>query len=50
MVAMVGFRNIAVHEYAVLDPAILRAIVDKHLPDLEAFAARILNLLPPQGS
>jgi uncharacterized protein YutE (UPF0331/DUF86 family) len=48
MVAMVGFRNIAVHEYAALDPVILRAIVDKHLPDVEAFTARILSLLPAQ--
>jgi uncharacterized protein YutE (UPF0331/DUF86 family) len=50
MVAMVGFRNIAVHEYTALDPAILRAIVDKNLPDLEAFTARILSFLPAQGS
>lgn len=50
MVAMVGFRNIAVHEYAALDPAVVRAIVGKHLPDLEAFTARVIDLLPAQGS
>lgn len=50
MVAMVGFRNIAVHEYAALDPAVVRAIVGKHLPDLEAFTARVIDLLPTEGS
>jgi uncharacterized protein YutE (UPF0331/DUF86 family) len=33
MRAMVGFRNIAVHQYQVLDQAILRAVVEKHLGD-----------------
>jgi uncharacterized protein YutE (UPF0331/DUF86 family) len=33
MRAMVGFRNVAVHQYQVLDQAILRAVVEKHLGD-----------------
>jgi uncharacterized protein YutE (UPF0331/DUF86 family) len=33
MRAMVGFRNVAVHQYQVLDQAILRAVVEKHLDD-----------------
>ena len=33
MRAMVGFRNVAVHQYQVLDHGILRAVVEKHLGD-----------------
>ena len=33
MRAMVGFRNVAVHQDQVLDQAILRAVVEKHLGD-----------------
>ena len=43
MRSMVGFRNIAVHAYDALDPAIVAAIVDNHLDDLRAFAAWTLN-------
>ncbi len=42
---MVGFRNIAVHQYQALDPAIMLAIADKHLDDLHTYAARILDHL-----
>jgi uncharacterized protein YutE (UPF0331/DUF86 family) len=42
---MVGFRNIAVHQYQALDPAIMRAITEKHLGDLHAYAARVLDHL-----
>ena len=35
---MVGFRNIAVHDYARLDLEIVRAIVERHLGDLARFA------------
>ncbi len=37
MQSMVGFRNIAVHEYQSLDIEILKAILNKHLKDLEDF-------------
>lgn len=40
---MVGFRNVAVHEYQVLDPSIVEAIVSRHLGDLRAFAARVVR-------
>jgi uncharacterized protein YutE (UPF0331/DUF86 family) len=33
MRAMVGFRNVAVHQYQSLDKAILRAVVERHLGD-----------------
>ena len=35
---MLGFRNIAVHDYARLDLEIVRAILDRQLGDLEQFA------------
>lgn len=41
--AMTGFRNVAVHEYRRLDPAVLEAIVRERLGDLRAFAGRILE-------
>ena len=49
LTAMVGFRNIAVHEYTVLDPAILDSIATKHLPDLEAFASIVLGIVAEGG-
>jgi uncharacterized protein YutE (UPF0331/DUF86 family) len=36
--AIVGFRNIAVHEYRRLEPKVVEAIVVRHLPDLERLA------------
>ena len=33
MRAMVGFRNVAVHQYQLLDQGILRSVVGKHLGD-----------------
>jgi uncharacterized protein YutE (UPF0331/DUF86 family) len=39
---MVGFRNIAVHDYQSIDPVIVEAIVTRHLDDLTAFAAHML--------
>jgi uncharacterized protein YutE (UPF0331/DUF86 family) len=38
---MVGFRNIAVHQYEQVDPAVVEAIVERHLDDLRVFAARV---------
>lgn len=40
---MVGFRNIAVHEYQQLDAAIVQSIVDRHLNDLRALGARVIE-------
>lgn len=40
---MVGFRNIAVHEYQAIDPAIIEAIVSQHLPELRQFAGLIIQ-------
>jgi uncharacterized protein YutE (UPF0331/DUF86 family) len=38
---MVGFRNIAVHNYQALDPRIIEQIVESRLEDLRTFAAAI---------
>lgn len=38
MKKMVGFRNVAVHDYRKLDLAVVQAIVEKHLDELLAFA------------
>jgi len=47
---MVGFRNIAIHEYQTVDPAVLASILDRHLGDLLAFGHRVVDafgLQPP---
>ena len=43
MQKMVGFRNIAVHDYQAIDPEILKKIVSSHLKDLEEFYDAILS-------
>lgn len=40
---MVGFRNIAVHEYQAIDPAIIEAIASQHLEELRQFAGVIVQ-------
>ena len=40
---MVGFRNIAIHDYQALDARIVEAIVSRHLTDLRLFAARVID-------
>jgi len=42
MQSMVGFRNIAIHDYQILDIDILKAILSKNLKDLEQFYSAIL--------
>ena len=41
LVAMAGFRNILVHGYAAVDPAIVRDILERHLGDLTDFVAAV---------
>ena len=43
MQAMVGFRNIAIHDYQSLDVDVLKSILKKHLRDLEEFYTGILT-------
>lgn len=40
---MVGFRNIAVHDYQTLNLDILQVILDKHLNDFTSFTTIILQ-------
>ena len=40
---MVGFRNIAVHDYQNLNLEIVVAIVEKHLGDFEGFAREVFS-------
>ena len=39
---MVGFRNIVVHDYRVIDPRIVDSIVENSMTDLRAFASQVL--------
>lgn len=41
--AMVGFRNIAVHDYQSLNLEILQAIIEKHLSDFTNFTKSIFE-------
>ncbi len=43
MQAMVGFRNIAIHQYQELDLAILREIIEHRLDDLHRFARLLVQ-------
>ena len=40
---MVGFRNIAVHEYQELEPAIVVSVIDRGLDDLVEFVDRVIE-------
>lgn len=42
---MVGFRNILVHDYARLDPAILLRVLKVDLADIERFRAAVLRVI-----
>ncbi|MBD1381403.1 DUF86 domain-containing protein [Bacillus sp. IB182487] len=43
MKAMVGFRNIAVHDYQEINLLILQNILDKHLTDFKEYTKLILQ-------
>ncbi len=43
MKKMVGFRNLAVHEYQSLDTEILKSMLEKNLGDFEEFYTSIIN-------
>lgn len=45
MVRMSGFRNIIVHEYTRIDPAIVVGVLRERLDDFGAFRAAILRIL-----
>ena len=43
LMRMVGFRNIAIHDYQAINLDIVRAVIEKHLVDFEHFAAQALR-------
>ncbi len=43
LTSLVGFRNIAVHEYSTLEFDIVVRIIENHLTDIELFAQAILK-------
>ena len=43
MKGMIGFRNIAVHDYQDIDDEILQDVIENHLNDLLEFARDMLN-------
>ncbi len=45
MMKMVGFRNIAVHEYQKLNMAILKAVIEKHGQETRLFAEQVMKNL-----
>ncbi|HHK41787.1 MAG TPA: DUF86 domain-containing protein [Planctomycetaceae bacterium] len=46
---MIGFRNVAVHNYTEIDQAIVTGIVNDHLQDFERFVTRILQATVGEG-
>ncbi len=47
LISMVGFRNVAVHNYQELDLDILRSILAERLGDLRTFSALLLRAALP---
>ena len=45
MKGMIGFRNIAIHDYKQIDEEILKDVIENHLKDLLEFARSMLNNL-----
>lgn len=43
MKGMIGFRNIAVHDYQDIDDEILQDVIENHLNDLLEFAREMIN-------
>ena len=44
MKGMVGFRNIAIHEYKQIDEEIVRDVIENHLEDIKEFVRAMINL------
>lgn len=43
--SMIGFRNIAVHNYQSLNLKVVEEIIEKHIDDLKSFTSIILKLV-----
>ncbi|MFU8815073.1 MAG: type VII toxin-antitoxin system HepT family RNase toxin [Pseudomonadales bacterium] len=46
----IGFRNIAVHNYGVINWAIVHVISQRHLEDFRQFAREVSRMLPDAGA
>ncbi len=44
LATMVGFRNVAVHNYRELDLDVVRSILETRLDDLKAFATQLIKV------
>ncbi len=44
MKGMIGFRNIAIHEYKNIDEQILKDVIENHLDDIKEFVRKMINL------
>lgn len=44
MKRMVGFRNIAIHEYKEIDEDIVKDVIENHLEDISEFVRTMINL------
>ncbi len=44
MKGMIGFRNIAIHEYKEIDDEILKDVIEHHLVDIKEFVRIMINL------
>ena len=44
MKGMIGFRNIAIHEYKEIDEEILKDVIENHLIDIKEFVRTMINL------
>lgn len=47
---MSGFRNVLVHGYAEVDVNVVRDVLDRHLPDFDAFVTAIRRRIDDRGS
>ena len=45
MIRMVGFRNVAVHQYSQLNLMIIRSIIERHLEDFEEYTKLALSFV-----
>lgn len=49
MTKMVGFRNIAIHEYQKLNIAILKSVIENHVDEINGFAEEVMRSFNNDG-
>ena len=45
MKGMLGFRNVAIHEYQELNLKVVQDIIEQHLQDIQEFARAIIKIM-----